>query len=106
MVRDKNILDSISALARRMFGDGSGEVYLYGSRARGDSNANSDWDLLVLIDDSKFGEDVYEKFVFPYAELGWYTGDQITPVYYSRSQWEAERGTSFYNNLKSDAIRL
>jgi predicted nucleotidyltransferase len=34
------------------------QVWLFGSRARGDAKADSDWDLLVLVDDSATDADL------------------------------------------------
>ena len=33
--------------------DPNAEAYLFGSRARGDNHSNSDWDILILVDDPK-----------------------------------------------------
>jgi predicted nucleotidyltransferase len=44
------ISDAVDQLARTL-GDRLVAVVLFGSRARGDSEENSDWDLLVIADD-------------------------------------------------------
>lgn len=36
----------------------------------------------------------------------WRLGTQITPLLYTRSQWEAEKDTAFYINVNNDAIAL
>jgi len=100
------IIQEISRLARQMFGDGTGHVYLYGSQARGDANARSDWDLLIITDDATHADDEFLQFAFPFAEIGWHFGAQITPIHFTRSQWEAQKDTPFYINVTSDAIRL
>lgn len=56
--RDK-IFNAISALARQMFGNGGGRVFLYGSQARNDAGPKSDWDLLIITDDSVETADNY-----------------------------------------------
>lgn len=38
------------------------EVWLFGSRYRGDAKATSDWDLLVLVDDSA-PDDVFDPYL-------------------------------------------
>jgi len=96
----------ISSLARRMFSKGNGAVYLYGSRARGDASRNSDWDLLIVTDDTAGADDNFATYAFPFAEIGWHHGVQITPLHYTKSQWEAEKGTQFYLNVTSEAIML
>ncbi len=100
------ILNEISKLARKMFSKGNGAVYLYGSRARQDAKPTSDWDILVITDDSMATDDDFMQFAFPFAEIGWHYGQQITLLHYTRSQWEAERNTVFYHNVNRDAIRL
>lgn len=32
--------------------------------------------------------------------------EQITPLLYTRSEWDAERNTAFYLNVQKDAILL
>ena len=103
--RDK-IFNAISALARQMFGNGGGRVFLYGSQARNDAGPKSDWDLLIITDDSVVTADNYLSFAFPFAEIGWYLDAQITPLHFSQSQWDAQRDTNFYQNVTAEAIRL
>lgn len=106
MNKQNVILKELSDLARRMFECKQGEVYLYGSRARGDSSAYSDWDILVVTDDSISSDDDFKNFAFPFAELGWKYGEQITPIHFTRSQWLKESSTPFYHNVNTESIRL
>lgn len=100
------ILNEIRRLANKMFGDREAFVYLYGSRARGNAANDSDWDLLIVTDDAISSKDDFERFAFPFAEIGWKYGEQITPLLYTKSQWEAERGTVFHQNVESEAILI
>lgn len=106
MTRNNKILDEIRKLSQRLFANLPASVYLYGSRARGDSDAYSDWDILIVADDSIFTKDAFEKFAYPFTEIGWRLGEQITPLLYAKSEWDAERNTAFYLNVNNDAIRL
>ena len=47
----QTILNRIKETVHRM--DPGAQVILFGSQARGDSHAESDWDVLVLIDKHK-----------------------------------------------------
>ncbi len=78
--------------------DKNAEIILYGSKARGDFNVNSDWDILVLTDypinfkiKSKFSGHLYELeleleelfSIFVYSKNEWHTKQKITPLYYN-----------------------
>ncbi len=107
MVDRRNvIIKEISRLAGQMFSTGTGTVYLYGSQARGDSSPHSDWDILIVTDDSIATDDDFRYFAFPFAEIGWRYGEQITPLHYTKSQWDAEKDTAFYSSVLADAIKL
>lgn len=109
MKKKDKILREISRVARKLFGNGDGYVYLYGSQARNDASPHSDWDLLVITDDkvaNASDDDDFDRYAFPFAEIGWHFGAQITPIHFTRSQWEAQSGTTFYHNVLSEAIRL
>lgn len=107
MEKNDKILVEIKELTQKLAKKWPGlSVYLYGSRARGDYSEGSDWDLLIVNDDSVSSFDDFEKLAFPFAEIGWIYGEQITPLLYTKSEWEAQRFTTFYHNVKSEGILL
>lgn len=106
MTQHNRILGEIKRLAQQLFANLPATAYLYGSRARGDAGTNSDWDILIVTDDSLSNKDAFEKFAYPFTEIGWRLGEQITPLLYTRSEWDAERGSSFYLNVQKDSILL
>lgn len=106
MTHHKRILNAIRILANKLFANTNTSLYLYGSRARGDANKESDWDLLIVADDSINTNDAYDKYVFPFTEMGWSLGEQITPLLYTKKEWNEERNTAFYINVKNEAIQL
>lgn len=42
--------------------DSNAEAYLFGSRARGDFKPESDWDVLILVDNDKITNEIEDKF--------------------------------------------
>lgn len=109
MKKKDKILREISRVARQILGNNNGRIYLYGSQARGDVNPHSDWDLIIVTNDNLSVAndiDTFRKYAFPFAEIGWHFGAQITPIHFTHSQWEAQRGTPFFINVTSEAIQL
>ena len=80
---------------------------LFGSEARGDASANSDIDVLVLLDaENDFvereGEVAYELFL-----LGLANNIEINPVIFRRSHWENRPfKTPFYCNVMNEGIQI
>ncbi|MDE6255304.1 MAG: nucleotidyltransferase domain-containing protein [Muribaculaceae bacterium] len=106
MTKRKEILAALRQCARRMFPNGEGRAFLFGSRATGDDKDSSDWDVLIVTEDRLHTSDDFSNYAFPYAELGWRFGEQITPIHYTRSEWERESNTAFYQNVINSAILL
>jgi predicted nucleotidyltransferase len=61
------------------------EIYLYGSRARGDSKKFSDWDLLILLNRQNIAFEIETKFMDDFYEIELETGEIISPLIYSKS---------------------
>lgn len=106
MTKHNRVLKEIKGLAKQLFANIPVSAYLFGSRARGEFGMNSDWDILIVADDALDSSHFYEKYAYPFTEIGWLLGEQITPLLYTRSQWEAEKDTAFYLNVNNDAIAL
>lgn len=93
MVVDKNAPDS--------------EVYLYGSRARGNAKKLSDWDLLILLNRPSISFDLETKFMNEFYELELETGEVISPLIYSKSEWNSNYSfTPLFQNIKNEGIKL
>ena len=105
MSKEQIILDRIHQLAEKCLPAGS-NVWLYGSRARGDYHDGSDWDLLLLIDKDRIANADHDSYAYPFVALGWDFGESISPILYSRKQWESYSLTPFYKNVEQDKISI
>ena len=87
--------------------DPEADIILYGSRARGEAGSESDYDLLVLVNDfaSLEKEDLFRRQLFP-IEIE--TGCVFTVILYSRYDWETPlyRAMPFHQNIEKDGVIL
>lgn len=83
------------------------KIYLYGSRARGTQKRNSDWDLLILLDKPKLTFDDETKVAYPLYDLEFATGQMISPMIYTETEWNTKlKVTPYYTNVMKDGILL
>ena len=94
-------LNTITQLGRQII-PASGQLWLYGSRARGDNRADSDWDLLVLLDKEKQEFTDFDKYSYPFIELGVSLGEPISAHIYTNNEWRDMSFTPFYHNVEKD----
>ena len=100
-----SIIQQIQAMGKHLLPEGS-NLWLYGSRARGNNRRNSDWDLLVLVDKDKQQLQDFDQYAYPFIEMGWQIGEEINPMLYTRKEWEQRHFTPFYHNVEADKIVL
>lgn len=98
-------LQHLQRVAQSVMPSGS-EVWLYGSRARGTNRADSDWDILILLDKEKLLQDDFGKVGYPFEEMAWDFDECVSPVLYTKHEWAARKGTPFYQNVEHDKIRV
>ena len=98
-------LETIKQLGKQVI-PANGHMWLFGSRARGDNRPDSDWDLLVVLDQDKLTQADYDKVTYPFTELGWQLSEQINPILYTKKNWEQNSFTPFYHNVREDGILL
>ena len=83
------------------------ELYLYGSKARGDSVKHSDWDILILLNTPNVSFAFETNFMDKFYEIEIETGEVISPLIYSRNDWENNHSaTPLFENIKKDGIRI
>ena len=87
--------------------DANATAILYGSEARGDARADSDIDVLILVDGDKLSIAREQEYTTPLYEIEWSTGVQISPMVMLRSNWESRPfKTPFYINIINEGIVL
>jgi len=83
------------------------EIYLYGSRARGDAKRLSDWDLLILLNRKNITFDFETQFMDEFYEIELETGQIISPLIYSKSDWyENHSITPLFENIQKEGVRI
>lgn len=101
----KDIIQGMREIASRVLPEGANAI-LFGSRARGDARIDSDWDILILIDEVKATGDDFDRYAYPFVDYGWSVGEQINPLIYSYNDWGKRSITPFYKNVQSEGISL
>ena len=80
---------------------------LYGSEARGDARADSDIDVLILLEGDKRNLRREEALSGALYDLELNTGVLISPMIMLRKQWENRPfKTPFYVNVMNEGIKL
>jgi uncharacterized protein len=87
--------------------DANADAWLFGSRARGDSRADSDWDVLILVDGNKITNEIEDKFREPIYDLELESGEIISTFIYPKKIWNRDLIFSpLFNSIKKEGIKL
>lgn len=81
------------------------DVILFGSRARGDYREQSDWDFLILTSmkiDWRKKREIHNAIFC--VELD--TSAAISPLIYSKPEWETQVVTDIYKNIAEEGVQL
>lgn len=105
MNQNSTILEDFHRIAQQVLPEGS-QVWLYGSRARGDNREDSDWDILILVDKDKVGSADEDEFSYPFVLQGWHRSIAVSPLLYTYKEWQRRQNTPFYHNVEQDKIRI
>ena len=101
---EKAALQRISASLRERYPEDILSVYAFGSRARGDHGARSDFDVLVIVRERSLAveEAVIEAFVDGERQ----SGLSFDPVIKSLRSFELEKRhhTPFFQNIEQEGI--
>ena len=105
MTHKNKILNKIVSVIHTTAPDS--EVYLYGSRARGDFKQTSDWDLLVLLNLNNVSFYYETKIMDILYDIELETGEVFSPLIYSKNEWHSKHSiTSLFENIEKEGIRL
>ena len=96
------IINIIRSVVRRYVDDA--EIFLFGSRARGDFRDTSDWDVLVIVKDAA-GRDLSNAIDYELWNEGLDHGEQINTIVRTRSQWK-NNVSLFKKHVIAEGIRL
>lgn len=87
--------------------DPKAEAYLFGSRARGDHRKDSDWDILILVDNDKVTNEIEDKFREELYSIELESGQIISTFIYSKGFWKDQlRFSPLYKKVSGEGVRL
>jgi predicted nucleotidyltransferase len=101
---EKKVLDAFKLLIQKRLS--LHRIELFGSRARGDADPDSDMDVLVIAGDlSPELEDYVSECAW---EAGFEYGIVLVPVVFTREEWETgpERYSLLAEAIKADGVQL
>ena len=105
MTESNKILTKIKRTVINEYPDA--KIILYGSRARGDFRVDSDWDLLILLNQERITSDIEETITNPLYDLEIDFGQVISPMIYSNKDWNSIYSvTPFFKNVMREGKSL
>ena len=87
--------------------DPGAEIYLYGSRARGDNRSDSDWDILVITPRDKVSFSYESDLRDPILDIELESGEVISLLVYTKSDWHHKKLISpLFSNVIREGIKI
>jgi predicted nucleotidyltransferase len=100
---DPVIVDCATQL-KQALGERLRELWLYGSRARGEARPDSDYDLLVLLD--RDAAELRERILDVQVEMLDRHDALVTILLHTQDDWRQQQGYPLAINIAREAVRL
>lgn len=83
------------------------KIILYGSRSRGDSQPESDWDFLILLD-GMLDDRRIDRIRHRLYEIEWESGEVISSIVRNYSEWNSNLYSAmpFYQRVEREGITI
>jgi uncharacterized protein len=105
MLQESEIKDRIAKSVHES--DPSAEVFLFGSRARGSNRPDSDWDLLILVDEPEITLAIEDKFIDGLYDIELETGQIISSFIYTKDFWKNSlQHSPLFESVNSEGVKL
>lgn len=101
----QQFIGRLSALGRSVL-PSTASLWLYGSRAVGKAHEDSDWDLLILLDEEKQRSTDFATYAYPFTLMASMEDQLVVPQIYTKKQWEQMSFTPFVKNVEHDKVVL
>lgn len=97
-----------NVIAQTIFNkDPNAEAYLFGSRAKGNHKPDSDWDILILVDENELTNELDDKFRHDLYKLSLKSEQVISILIYPKKYWKEElKFSSLYDDVIKEGIKL
>ena len=101
----KDLLKQVKNAVQEIEADA--EILLYGSRARGDSIDQSDWDFLILLE-GKVNDKRTDQIRHRLYEIEWETGEVISSIIREKKEWNSRlyRSMPIHKVIEREGIVL
>jgi uncharacterized protein len=102
MDRD-SLLKTVKQTVREIEPDA--DIILYGSRSRGDTGPESDWDFLVLVD-GPVSDERTDRIRHRLYEIEWESGEVVSSIVRNRDEWQSSmyKAVPFYNRVRQEGV--
>ncbi|MDP3645242.1 MAG: nucleotidyltransferase domain-containing protein [Bacteroidota bacterium] len=78
---------------------------LFGSHARGEAELDSDWDILILLNNLNVSRKTEKEYREELFDVEMEIGEPISTFVFSKNEWESRHSiTPLYKNIKRDGI--
>ena len=103
--KEKNILQMIKERIKRK--EPSADIILFGSHARGQASKDSDWDILILLNQPSVNRLLEKEYRNELFEIELEIEEPISTFVFSKSQWEQKyKMTPLYKSIQIEGIFL
>ena len=104
-MKRKELLEQVKQTVHEIEPDA--DIILYGSRARGDAHAESDWDFLILLDgmvDDARTDAIRHRLY----DIEWDVGEVLSSIVRSRQEWDTPlyQVTPLSKVIREQGIRI
>jgi predicted nucleotidyltransferase len=105
MINSQQFIEQLVKLGKKVL-PSTASLWLYGSRARGNAHADSDWDLLILLDEEKQKSTDFAQYAYPFTLMACEDDQMVIPQIYTKKEWQRMSFTPFVKNVEHDKMVL